>query len=164
MIRASNRALSLSLRSLGRFQEAAREAEITVSLNPTNVQSLTTLGDIYDLWGKYNLAAAAWEKAVALDSTASLVNRLGSTYVRAGRYRKAVEAHERPRTSTRPGIIRTSAVPCCSPTTRGTARRAREYLDRALRRATKLRERVSCTIFWEPSRRWTTSRSGPGGL
>ncbi len=90
-----HRALSRSLLSLGRFEEAAREGEIAVSLNPTNVQSLTTLGDIYDCWGKYNLAAAAWEKAVALDSTASVLNRLASTYRRAGRYRKAVEAYER---------------------------------------------------------------------
>ena len=130
-----HRSLSRSLLSLGRFEEAAREAEIAVSLNPMNVQSLTTLGDIYDRWGKYNLAAAAWEKAAALDSTASVVSRLAGTYQRAGQYRKAVEAYERAANLDTTSFYPHLACALLFTYYQRDCGRARDYLGRALLRA-----------------------------
>ena len=79
---------------LHRYDQARREYEALVKLQPSNLTAFNNLGLIYEEAGQLPKAAAAYRSALALDPNyAPAHNNLGVVYERQGKRDEAIAAY-----------------------------------------------------------------------
>lgn len=86
------------LMNLGRLDEAIREAQIAVQLDPVSSLTRSALGRFFYRAHKYDEALVQLEKAVELEPRSAHANyRLADLYAQLGRYAEAIALYEKVR-------------------------------------------------------------------
>ena len=84
------------LANIGRHEDAVREAEHAVNIDPLSVNAITTLGQIYYMGRKYPEALRAFARAREIDANfPSAVFFIGLVHMAQGQYVEAVAMLER---------------------------------------------------------------------
>ncbi|HKI00466.1 MAG TPA: protein kinase [Thermoanaerobaculia bacterium] len=86
--------LGLVYTSLGRLDEANREIEKSIQLEPGNADAQYALGHLYEARTQLDLAEAAYQRAVALRPDRQFYDVLGTLYQRTGRLAPAIAAFQ----------------------------------------------------------------------
>lgn len=84
-----------ALHALGYFEEAEKEFEWAINLNPKDFAPYNLLAINYSEWGKLDKAVDAWKRAVALNPHHVLYFSLGSAYKKLGKLEEAAQAFEK---------------------------------------------------------------------
>ncbi len=86
--------LGLVYTSLGRLDDAAREIETAIQLEPGNADAQYALGTLHEARTELGLAEAAFQRAVALRPDRQFYDALGALYLRTGRLAQAIAAFQ----------------------------------------------------------------------